>query len=132
VKLYVTKEAKLSLIKKLKLPDIDSQDWEIEVSNPLRIYEFITLYEKGNLNIDEKYALMIIVLGSINDYLEKEEISNDIWNIVSSQLLKDFQIHKQTIMYWALIGEEFDHLEDGFAITNYLRKFIDKSDLSTK
>jgi hypothetical protein len=71
------------------------------VSNPLRIYEFITIYEKGNLNIDEKYALMIIILGSINDYLEKEEISNDIWDIVSSQLLKDFHIHKQT-MYFGL------------------------------
>lgn len=132
MKLYVTKDAKLSLIKKLKLPDIESQDWEFEVSNPLRIREFINFYEISNLNIDEKFALMIIILGSINDYLEEEEISNDIWDIVSSQLLKDIRIHKNTIMYWALVDEEFNHFEDGFAITSYLRRLIEMFDLSTK
>ncbi|MGA3599133.1 hypothetical protein [Lysinibacillus agricola] len=66
---YVTKRAIEGLVKKIKLPAPDefSQDWEYEVSDSSKVGEFLYAYKNIELNKEEKFALMMIIIASYND-----------------------------------------------------------------
>jgi hypothetical protein len=119
--LYVSKEVRESLTKKLKLPDCDSQDWEYVVSNPKRISEFLSYYKEDGIRIEEKFALMNIIISSLNDAIEIGQFSNNVWNLISYYLTKDMDIHKKTILYWALDDDTF---VDGFAVTPLMKELV--------
>ncbi|PUA36640.1 hypothetical protein C8Z91_25005 [Paenibacillus elgii] len=118
---YVTKSARDSLIEKLGLsePDEFCQDWEYIVANTSRIEEFLAFYENTLLNIEEKFALMVIIITSFNDYLNENNFSPLIWNRIKNLLEKDEEIHANTILYWSLEDED---LEDCFTVTPYMRE----------
>jgi len=118
---YPTTKAIASLIEKLNLPQQDpySQDWEFEVVNSKRILDFIACYESIN-DIDEKFTLMIIIVGSCNDALVEGILDEAIWEKVKAYLIRDNNLHKATINYWAL--EDYDELEDCFEITSRIRE----------
>lgn len=120
---YVDRETINSLIDKLDLPELDPfmQDWEYEVGNSTRIEEFVAYYENHSLTIKEKFALMIIIISSFDDYLsEGKAIQIEaFWRKIKKNLLTDHEIHIHTIAYWAIEEEE---LEDCFAVTPYIRE----------
>ncbi|MDQ0888777.1 hypothetical protein QFZ81_003865 [Paenibacillus sp. V4I9] len=117
---YVTREAIENLVEKLSLPKPGSftQDWEYEVADDTRIDEFLSFYESSSLNEEEKFALMIIIIGSLNDAIEKGDVDESILRKAKELLLKDISIHTNTILYWSLENED---LEDCFAITPFIR-----------
>lgn len=117
---YVTREAIESLVKKLSLPKPGpfTQDWEYEVADDTRINEFLSCYESKILNEEEKFALMIVIIESLNDAIEKSDVSEPILRKAKELLLKNIAIHTNTILYWSLEGED---LEDCFAITPFIR-----------
>jgi len=118
---YPTTKAIASLIEKLNLPqqDLYSQDWELEVVNSKRIPDFIACYESTN-DIDEKFTLMIIIIGSCNDALVEGILDEAIWEKVKAYLIRDNNLHKATINYWAL--EDYNDLKDCFEITSRIRE----------
>ncbi|MOA58573.1 hypothetical protein D3C78_1829920 [compost metagenome] len=63
------------------------------MSDSSRITEFLYAYENIELNIDEKFALMIIIISSFND---------------------------ATIYYWSMLDE--DDLENSHAVTSFMRE----------
>lgn len=91
----VTKKAIDNLIKKLKLPEYDefSQDWEYEVANIERLEEFIEYYQNVDMDIDEKFILMIIILESCNDAKQENKLQKETWDKVEELLIKDKIIH---------------------------------------
>ncbi len=121
---YVTKKAINSLVEKLDLPSPDEyeQDWEYVVANTERIDEFIDFYKNNSLSNEEKFALMIIIISSYNDLLEKERNIRTQWDRINYYLLEDYDIHLNTILYWSL--PETGDIEDCFAITPYMRKLL--------
>jgi len=118
---YVTKSARESLIQKLGLPEPDEfcQDWEYIVANASRVEEFLAFYENTPLNIEEKFALMVIIIASFDDYLNESNFCRTIWNRIKNLLEKDKQIHVNTILYWSLEDED---LEECFTVTRYMRE----------
>jgi len=118
---YPTAKAITSLIKKLNLPQQEpySQDWEYEVANSKRILDFIECYENNN-DDDEKFTLMMIIIGSCNDALIESNLNEALWERVKACLVRDNNLHKDTINYWAL--EDYDKLEDCFEITSRIRE----------
>lgn len=123
---YVTREAMNSLIEKLDLPqpiDHFEQDWEYLVSDIDRIPEFLSFFEQGNLSLDEKFTLMIIVVDSYNDAMWAEEADHDTWRRIEHHLISEAHIHRETILYWALM-EDDKVLEDCFAVTPYMREIV--------
>lgn len=118
---YVTEEAISKLVKKLDLPAPGefSQDWEYIVADKSRILEFLSFYENQNLDEEEKFALMIIIIASFNDLIEDGENNSDVWVRIEQTLKQDMLLHENTIEYWALMGE---NLEDCFAITPHMRR----------
>lgn len=126
---YVTKEAIEGLVTKIGVPAPDefSQDWEYEVSDASRIEEFLFAYEHVELNEDEKFTLMIIVISSYDDALAMGNFEMEWDDTISSLLLKDINIHESTIFYWAMQNEE--ELENCFCVTPLMRKFIESNQL---
>ncbi len=119
----VTRAAIEGLVKKLSMPALDSysQDWEYEVADSSRVSEFVSFYENGILNDDEKFALMIIIITSYNDALSEGNAQSEVWDKVKYHLLNEINIHKNTIVYWSLEGDE---LEDCFEITPLMRELL--------
>jgi len=117
---YPTAKAMTSLSEKLNLPKQTPyyQDWEYEVVDFKRIHEFIAHYE-NNSDDDEKFTLMIIIIASCNDALEEGGFSESVWERVKTFLIKDNNLHKDTIDYWSL--ESYEKLEDCFEITPLIR-----------
>ncbi|WP_054943848.1 hypothetical protein [Paenibacillus ihuae] len=123
---YVTNEAINSLNEKLGLPKPDkhSQDWVYEVSNSSRVAGFFSFYENAILNMEEKFALMNLVISSYDDAIAEGKVLPGMWNGIRGQLMKHISMYKDLISYWALIDEE--DFEDGSAITPYMRDLINR------
>ncbi len=119
---YVTKSAIEGLVKKVKLPAPDefTQDWEYEVSDSSRITEFLYAYENIELNKEEKFALMIIIISSFNDAIVEGKAEENSASLIRYHLLQDISIHKNTIYYWSMLDE--DDLENCHAVTSFIRE----------
>ncbi len=98
-----------------------TQDWEYEVADSSRVEEFVSFYENEQLDGDEKFALMIIVISSFNDLLREKGMEIAIWERIKRNLVMDRHIHMNTILYWADIGGE---LEDSWAIAPNMRAVL--------
>lgn len=68
----ITPEARINLIEKFDLSDAHYIDWEIIVADPSRLQEFIHGYRSNNWSVDEKYALMAIIVASYEEALKKK------------------------------------------------------------
>ncbi|MGF0470739.1 hypothetical protein ACQQ6W_13975 [Lysinibacillus fusiformis] len=119
---YVTKSAIDGLVKKVKLPAPDefTQDWEYEVSDSSRITKLLYDYENIELNKEEKFALMIIIISSFNDAIVEGEAEEDSASLIRYHLLQDISIHRNTIYYWSMLDE--DDLENCHAVTAFVRE----------
>lgn len=117
----VTKKAINSLIEKLNLPECDefSQDWEYEVADSKRLEEFIEYYQNNDMDKDEKFTLMIIILESYNDIGQYNILEKKLWCKIEKILMEDKFIHKPTIDYWSC--SENENIEDCFYITPLMR-----------
>lgn len=119
---YVTKRAIEGLVQKVNLPSPDefSQDWEVEVSDSSRISEFLCAYENIELNIDEKFALMIVIISSFDDAVAEGQTEESTAKRIRYHLLQDIGIHMNTIRYWSMLDE--DDLDNCFAVTAFMRE----------
>lgn len=120
---YVTRDAMYSLVEKLDLPEPDefSQDWEYVVADTSRINEFLLFYENGSLKSAEKFALMIIIVSSFNDLMSEKGMEFAVWDQMKGKLVRDNEIHMNTILYWSSLEEE---LEDAWEIATYMREVL--------
>jgi hypothetical protein len=118
---YVTKAAIDGLVEKVKLPAPDEfdQDWEYIVSDSSRLDEFLYAYENTELTQEEKFALMIVIISSYEDALVECSAKEDSAEALRHYLIRDVNIHRRTIDYWALIDE--DDPENYFIVTPFIR-----------
>lgn len=64
-----TEAAISSLATKIGLPNTpDMQDWECQVAPPDRLSEFLSVCDTENLNDDERFCLMEIVIQSFEEF----------------------------------------------------------------
>lgn len=119
---YPDKEAIKILTDKLKLkqPSDHSQDWEYESADMNRVEEFLDYYLCNDLSSEEKFALMLLMLASLDDMFSMAHIDTKLWEKFEHILYQDYDIHKNTIDYWAC-GDE--PIEDCYSLTPFMRKF---------
>jgi len=104
------------------------QDWYLAAADPDRVHEFCMLYEIGVLDEDAKFALMQLMIASLDELLEETPSSPDVRSVaerVEGILNRDFLLHFYTIGYWRLHGE--DDPEYQFKVTNIMRRVWDKN-----
>lgn len=96
-----------------------TQDWEYEVSDSSKVAEFLYSYESINLNKEEKFALMTIIISSYNDAIEEGRIAENFTEKIMLHLFNDIDIHRNIILNWAMLDEE--DLENCHAIAPFMR-----------
>jgi hypothetical protein len=109
------------------------QDWPLEVADASRLVEFCDAYESPYLTETEKFALMQLILFSLD---EAEELPNWGYGLTVMEdtdipptrirrlLSRDFLLHLHTVNYWRLPDvpdndPESDYL---FGITPLMRQ----------
>jgi len=110
----------------LKNPDEYSQNWANEaIIEDCRIEELVRYYQDNELDNETKFTLMILIINLLNDMLgEGKYVSNEICDDVSYILLKESEIHSNTISYWSMEDEK--DLEYAFPVTPYMRIVLSK------
>jgi hypothetical protein len=117
--------------KELNLPySGDEQDWDLEMANYKRLYDFISFYSE-KLTINQKKALMSLILASFNDLLNEVGMSDDYWDKIRSVLVSENEIFKDLFVYWGASGESGTNNDDNYEITSLLRSTIDNRDKSS-
>lgn len=113
-------DTRTSLADKLNLKyDDDMQDWEYEVADMNRLVDFDKQYLLSDTSDKEKESLMEIMLDSLNDSLELNDLKifNDFAPRILKYLKENKQIHEGTINYWT---------EGDFLISNKIKATIEK------
>ncbi|WP_282611436.1 hypothetical protein [Pelagibius sp. Alg239-R121] len=104
----------------LALPATGSeQDWEVELADSDRVCEFVKFYESNVLSDERKYALMALILCSLEDLSYMQTIEKSLWHRVQGLLRADRDLLEDIINYWSLGEFEDDH--EHFNITALVR-----------
>jgi hypothetical protein len=100
--------------------DPKMQDWEIECADPKRVEEFIDVYLNEELNDDENFTLMALILGSFEEYHGLEQPTENVWNKIKNLLIEDYSIQQTHIEYYQCLDSE--DVEEFFPITKLMRE----------
>lgn len=115
---YPTKEAMAALNQALRLPATGrEQDWDIELADPDRVDEFAAYFESHTLSKREKHALMALILSSLEDLSNKEEVSTELWDRIKRLLRADRDLYADLVKQWGPRNDD----PDGFAISPLLQ-----------
>lgn len=119
--MILTREAIDFISQKLSLPFTGvEQDWEIELSDPERVSEFVSFYKKETLSSEEKKALMALIFASYEDLLTEFEVDkNELWLEIVLLIQSDRALFEELLNYWRLDGETSP--ENYFRITPLVR-----------
>lgn len=92
--------AKLSAL--LRLPnDPGMQDWEIQVADHARLDEFLVAYGLPELDEDDRFTLMQLIVASLDDAVSAEPLFEPLWRRAAGLIRRDAHIHATTLAYWA-------------------------------
>ncbi len=120
---YETRAAIDRLDRILQLSYMDwMQDWDIQLADSTRLTEFCDLYNSDRLTIDDRFALMRLIVASLDELLRQTSTASDAVAVqqVEQLLRRDFILHLHTLHYWRL-HDEVDP-KNGFAVTPLLRQ----------
>lgn len=87
----------------------NEQDWEIEMSNPDRISEFLDFYEEHELSQDCQKALMALILASFEDAAWMSKFDEYLWFRTTNILRSNSSQFKEIILIWtsSMNGDHF-------------------------
>lgn len=117
-----TAAAIASLASRFALPNnSDMQDWELEVSDPKRISEFLDCYESGGLNEKECFTIMETILHSYEE-LEDSEKEDVFRPRILLALENNLNLHFYSVWDWSIWESEEKRMH--WKITPYMRKIF--------
>jgi len=122
-----TREAIDKLAARFSLPNHPHmQDWEHEVFNPVRIDEFLSVYENEQLSDDEKFTLMEMIIASLDEFMASgQRLDLDTrWKHVESILDHNIRLHAYSVWYWSRLDAEAD--DEMFYISPLIRDILVK------
>lgn len=96
----------------------DEQDWDIELADKNRIEQFLDVFEKSGLNLDEQYALMALIIASYNSLLDDGLFHTNTWNRIVRNIHPNADLKKQIKSYW---GQEKNDATCEFSIGPLVR-----------
>lgn len=100
-----TKAARASLSSRFGFSDNDQiQDWERYFEDFDRIAEFIRHYETGQLDEDERFLLMELILASSTN-CDPDFLNSSLWQSIKQKLRDDPKTHGWSTWNWACIDE---------------------------
>jgi len=96
-----TIDAQRSINDLLSLPATGKeQDWEFELADPNRIDEMLQAAKARNLNYDERCALFLLLIASMEEKSEADELDGDLIEKAQSLLNNNADVREAMIFYW--------------------------------
>jgi hypothetical protein len=124
---YETGAAIDNVVRLLALPyDRSMQDWNVELADHTRLGEFCSLYESSQIGNDTRFALMQLIIASLDDWYwlaDGASRHEEGPARVERLLRRDFMLHLHTLDYWR-VKEEADP-DNVFAVTPLVRRVWD-------
>jgi hypothetical protein len=118
---WVMGESASRLTSMLGLPFLgDMQDWQYVCGDSHRLGEFLDVYERGGLSDDDRFALMALIVSSLDDWIQAGGTDAAVLERVRRHLVADLDLHEYTVHYWCVL-EELD-LENVFHVTPFMRE----------
>lgn len=96
------------------------EDWDIELSDPDRVDEFLSFMESEQLDDEVYLALMALIVASYEELLTSEPKNLKFWERIKSQLVKRRELYQGLIIHYQLPGETGDL--SWFPITPLMRE----------
>lgn len=125
--MFINRDSIAFINDKLKLPVTGiEQDWEIELADSSRLSEFIDFYNQSIYSVNDKIAMMALILSSYDDYLYKNNANNHIENAIEKLLSNEMEIFSDLLNYWALNEEK--NPAHWFRSTIFIRKILKNID----
>ncbi|WP_147239356.1 hypothetical protein [Tenacibaculum sp. E3R01] len=93
------------------------QDWPYDIAESKEIENYFQHYDE-QIDEDKKFSLMEMLIQALTDIEDKNDFDKN-WKRLKSRIIKDFEIHEYTILYWSCFGE---NLSDCWKVTPYIRE----------
>ncbi len=100
--------------------DLPTQDWDILVADHSRLDDFLSAYDRAEFDEDDRFALMEVIVASLDEGEEHGVDIDDAWYQTETFLRRDWRLHAATLSYWAC-GDDPDPAHQ-FAITPRIRE----------
>ena len=97
------------------------QDWEIEAADSSRVVEFLDYYDTRQLDDDERFALMSLIVASFDERLSSGPDSA-LQERIACRLADRFDVLNYLVQYWALPDE--DAMDTDFRFTSVARQVM--------
>lgn len=117
---YPTGAAIRRLTADLGLPEV-GQDWELEAADSRRVAEFLDYYETQQLNDDERFALMSLIIASFDQRISASP-DDVLQKRIVDHLTVRFDLLNYLVQYWALPDEDSE--DEGFPFTPIARQIM--------
>ncbi|MCR9233890.1 MAG: hypothetical protein NXI29_23065 [bacterium] len=113
-----------SLVSKLGLPSNNyyGDHWESEVCDHKRTREWLCDYQRSDLNDEERYFLMLIIIESMDDAIQHDSVTNQEVLTLKRLLKENYTLHRHVLDDFAN-WEETD-LENLLPISPLIREII--------
>lgn len=109
---------------RLRLETVDDlQDWAVECADPDILDAALLAYGDSELDEDDHFALMSLMLSSLELASQSHHTVSHYWEGISILLLEHPKLHAPQLAYWACPGEIDQHYM--FAITARVRQLIE-------
>lgn len=95
------------------------QDWEVELADASRIADFLDLYDSPQLQDDDRFLLMGMIIASLDEASSVGAETASAWTRAESFLRRDGGLHATTLSYWAC-GDDPDP-DHQFYVTPIIR-----------
>lgn len=120
---YSAAEAIDRLSSDLGLAEV-GQDWELEAANPSRVAEFLDYYETRQLNDDERFTLMSLIIASFDEFLYsgRDEVLQDR---IVARMSAEFDLLNYLVQHWAFPDVTDEEIaENSFYFTPIARQIM--------
>ena len=108
---------------KLRQRSEHSQNWEAEVARPDELVKYMDCYDTANLNDDEKYALMSLILYALEDAWKMAfPETSKCESRIARSIIANHPLHLPQLKYWSLPEEASEDPDDLFCITPFIRR----------
>jgi hypothetical protein len=95
------------------------QDWQYVASDGERLTDFVAAYQLPQLNDDDRFALMALIVSSAHDALDRGILDAGCWAQIHDMLVADSALHAHTILYWCVADATCD--DETFTLTPRMR-----------
>lgn len=77
------------------------QDWEQEFADADRVSDFLDYYDSAQLNNDERYALMELIVASFDELLASGKRNSEWQARIVEHQTNRFNLFNDLVQYWA-------------------------------